>query len=183
MNKLKLTKDQKKILINTVRSSIEEKLFGKSIIDCSGLEDPAFSKHYGLFVTITADGNLRGCIGYIEGIKPIREAVKEMAIEAAFHDPRFFPLTKEEYKRIKIEISILYPAEEIKDINEIQVGRDGIILERGYHRGLLLPQVAIEYGWNREEFINQTCRKAGLEKNCWKNGAKVFKFEAEIFKE
>ncbi len=183
MEKIRLNMEQKAALLKTVHAVIGEKLYGRNSTPYPSLEDIIFSKQFGLFVTLTIDGNLRGCIGYVEGFKPIREAVKEMAIEAAFHDPRFHPLQKDEYKFVSVEISILYPIEKVKDFSEIQVGRDGLIMERGFHRGLLLPQVATEYGWNREEFMNHTCQKAGLENACWKNGADVYKFEAEVFNE
>lgn len=126
---------------------------------------------------------LKGCIGNIAGVKPLRDSVKEMAIEAAFRDPRFTPLAKNELGNITFEISILYPLEEVSDYNEIEPGRHGLVMERGYQKGLLLPQVASEYGWNREEFMNQTCRKAGMENFCWENDAKVYKFEAVVFNE
>jgi AmmeMemoRadiSam system protein A len=183
MEKLKLSLEEKTTLFKTVRLTIEEKLFGKISVPMPSLAAPVFSQNYGLFVTLTMDKNLRGCIGYVEGIKPLREAVKEMAIQAAFHDPRFNPLQKEELDKIHIEISILYPLEEVKDFSRIKVGRDGLVMERGFNRGLLLPQVAAEYEWDNIEFMNQTCRKAGMEKECWNNGARVLKFEAEVFGE
>lgn len=181
--KLKLTKEQKKKLIETARLTIKKSLYEKIDENFPDLSDDIFGESYGMFVTLTIRGRLRGCIGYLEGIKPLREAVKDLAIQSAFKDPRFYPLTKEEFKHIKIEISILYPLEEVKDINEIEVGKHGIVMERGFNKGLLLPQVATEYGWTREEFLNQTCRKAGMETYCWENGAKIFKFEAEVFGE
>ena len=181
MDKIKLTAGQKKDLIKTVKLTIEEKLFGKSSMEKPPLADPVFSLKYGLFVTLKIEGCLRGCIGYIEGIKPLKDAVPELANAAAFRDPRFSPLTKEEFSNIEIEMSILYPLENVTDINDIKVGRDGLVIEKGYSRGLLLPQVPLEYGWGCEEFLGQTCVKAGLEKHAWKNGADIYKFEAEVF--
>ncbi len=183
MQKIRLTEGQKKDLLKSARYTIQQDLFSASDEPVPPLDDPIFSAKFGLFVTLTLGGNLRGCIGYVEGIKPLRDAVRDMARQAAFHDPRFYPLTKEEYAGLSVEISILYPVEAVTNLEDIQVGRDGLILERGYHKGLLLPQVAKEYGWSREEFLNQTCRKAGLESFCWENGAKVSKFEAEVFNE
>ncbi len=183
MKKLKLTKEQKQKLLTTVRLTIKKFLYGEVEEKFPDLSDEIFSENYGMFVTLTIRGRLRGCIGYVEGIKPLREAAKDLAIQSAFKDPRFYPLTKEEYSHIKIEISILYPLDEVKDISEIEVGKHGLLMERGYNKGLLLPQVATEYGWSKEEFLNQTCRKAGMEAYCWENGAKVFKFEAEVFGE
>ncbi|MFN3659714.1 MAG: AmmeMemoRadiSam system protein A [Brevinematales bacterium] len=181
--RVELTKEQKKALLQTARFAIEERLFGKISGIYPDLSHRLFSEKCGLFVTLTKEGNLRGCIGYVEGVKPIRDAVREMACEAAFHDPRFHPLQREEFPFIEIEISILTPLEEVRDVRQIKVGRHGLVMQRGYHRGLLLPQVAIEYGWGREEFLNQTCRKAGMEPYCWENGAKVFSFEALVFGE
>jgi AmmeMemoRadiSam system protein A len=183
MEKLKLTEEQKKTLLKTVRATIERELKQPTPSPMPSMEDEVFSGKFGLFVTLTIQGNLRGCIGYVEGVKPIREAVEDMAIQAAFHDPRFYPLAQKEYSGLDIEISILYPVEEVADLESIQVGRDGLIMEKGYRRGLLLPQVAAEYGWDRTRFLNETCRKAGLEPFAWENGAKVYKFEAEIFNE
>ncbi len=183
MTKLKLTLGQKRELLLVAREAIEDRLGMEEKIPAPSLGDEVFSQNYGLFVTITMHGELRGCIGYVEGVKPIREAVKDMAIQAAFHDPRFYPLRKSEYGGIDIEISILYPIEEVTDIESIEVGRDGLVMERGFNRGLLLPQVASERHWTRERFLNETCRKAGMESYCWENGAKIYKFEAEVFNE
>lgn len=183
MKKISLTEEQKSKLLKTARLTIKKALFQKVDESFPALDDEVFSEKYGMFVTLTINGELRGCIGYVEGIKPLRESVKDLALESAFRDPRFYPLSREEFDLIKIEISILYPLEEVKDINEIQVGKHGLLMERGYNRGLLLPQVATEYGWNLEEFLNQTCRKAGMESYCWKRGAKIYKFEAEVFGE
>lgn len=183
MSKLKLELRHKRALIQTVRSTIEAKLFDSAKTPMPDLEDEIFSQNFGLFVTLTIKGNLRGCIGYVEGIKPIRLAVQDMAVQAAFHDPRFYPLKESEYSGLEVEISILYPLEKVTDIEQIQVGRDGLVMERGFHKGLLLPQVATDHGWDRNRFLNETCRKAGLEGFCWENGATIYKFEAEVFGE
>lgn len=183
MEKLRLTDIQKADLLKTARFTIQNDLFQKTDGVIPDLKDPVFGQKFGMFVTLTIEGELRGCIGYIEGIKTLRDAVRDMARQAAFHDPRFYPLKKEEYSGIDLEISVLYPVEPVKNFTDIEVGRDGLIMERGHNRGLLLPQVATEYGWSREEFMNQTCRKAGMESYCWENGAKVLKFEAEVFSE
>jgi len=138
----------------------------------------------GCFVTLTQHGELRGCIGLIKGIKPLYLAVQDMAIAAALRDPRFPPVSPSELDEIEIEISVLTPLKEVEDVEEIKVGRDGIYIERGYHSGLLLPQVATEYGWTREEFLDHTCMKAGLFPGCWKEeGTKIYRFSALIFSE
>ena len=108
---------------------------------------------------------------------------KRMARAAALEDPRFSRVTPSELPDIDFEISVLTPVREVKDINEIQVGRDGIIITRGYSKGLLLPQVATDYGWDRETFLAQTCRKAGLPMDAWKQeGTVIEMFSAEVFK-
>jgi len=183
MKKISLSKEQKKALLKAARITIKQMLTGKKDPAMPALDADIFGEKYGLFVTITNRKQLRGCIGYIEGIKSLREAVKDLAIQAAFNDPRFEPVTKSELGDLEIEISVLYPLEEVKNINEIQVGKHGLVMERGFQKGLLLPQVAKEYNWSREEFMNQTCRKSGMENYCWENGAKIYKFEAEVFNE
>jgi len=136
----------------------------------------------GAFVTLNKHGSLRGCIGYIEGYKPLYEAVAEMAEAAAFRDPRFMPLTQDEWKDIEIEISVLTPLERITDINQIKAGKHGIYIKKGFYSGLLLPQVATEYGWDRKTFLEQTCRKAGLPSDAWKEeDTVIYIFSADIF--
>ncbi|RTZ91734.1 MAG: AMMECR1 domain-containing protein, partial [Deltaproteobacteria bacterium] len=139
-------------------------------------------EYRGAFVTLTKNGNLRGCIGLIQPVKPLAESVQEMAIAAAFQDPRFPPLTKGEWPEIDIEISALTPFRKIEDLSEIQVGTHGIYIQKGPYSGLLLPQVATEYGWDREEFLQQTCIKAGLHPMAYKDpDAKIYIFSADIF--
>ncbi len=183
MKKLKLTTNQKKSLLKTARLTIQHKLDKNLKEAVSVLGDSVFSEVYGLFVTLSIEGHLRGCIGYIEGVEPIRDAISRIALEAAFHDPRFSPLNFSELPEIELEVSILYPLETVTALEEIQVGRDGLVMSRGMYKGLLLPQVATEWNWEREEFLNQTCRKAGMEVHCWENGAIIQKFEADVFSE
>ncbi len=148
---------------------------------------PVFSELRGVFVTLyTKDTHqLRGCIGLIEPIKPLAEGIIEMAQSAAFHDPRFTPLTKEELANIKIEISVLTPPQLIKDINQIQLGRHGVIVRRDNRSGVYLPQVATETGWDLTTFLSNLCAtKAGLEPNCWQNpDTQIYTFEAQVFEE
>jgi hypothetical protein len=141
-------------------------------------------KKMGAFVTIKKHGQLRGCIGYIEAIKPLYTTVTEMAKAAAFDDPRFPPLRKQEMKDLTIEVSVLTPLREIQDTTNITVGRHGIYIVKGFHAGLLLPQVAIEHNWDRITFLEETCRKAGLPVSAWKDkGTKIYVFSAEIITE
>ena len=135
------------------------------------------------FVTLTQAGDLRGCIGYTEAIYPLYRTVIRCAIAAAASDPRFAPLKPQELEEVEIEISVLSPLRQIQDVAEIQVGRDGLLIEKGGRRGLLLPQVATTHHWDRRTFLEQTCYKAGLPADAWREGAKIFAFSAEIFHE
>ncbi len=145
---------------------------------------PALLEKRGVFVTLKKHGELRGCIGYITGLKPLVQAVLDNSYNAAFQDPRFGPVTADELSAISIEISVLTEPVPVKSVEEIQVGRDGLIMERGPYRGLLLPQVPVEQGWDRKTFLDQTCFKAGLPAGAWKDGeTKIFRFQAIIFGE
>jgi AmmeMemoRadiSam system protein A len=136
----------------------------------------------GAFVTLHLKGGLRGCIGLIEAIKPLAETIQEMAYAAAFGDPRFAPLTAQEFKNIDLEISVLSPLKKIKNIDEIKVGEHGLYIRLGSCRGLLLPQVATEYKWDRDTFLQQTCCKACLPSTAWKDPkAEIYIFSADIF--
>jgi AmmeMemoRadiSam system protein A len=146
---------------------------------------PVFEETRGAFVTLLAnDGDLRGCIGMIIGSKPADETISEMAVAAGTQDPRFDPVTLDELKSLRFEISILTQPNVIKDIGGIEVGRHGLIIGRGWSKGLLLPQVAAEWGFDRQTFLEHTCLKAGLEKDAWKDKAtRIETFEAEVFGE
>jgi AmmeMemoRadiSam system protein A len=137
----------------------------------------------GAFVTLRIKGELRGCIGYPEPQLLLVDVVERCAVSAAISDPRFPPLSLAEWSEVDLEISVLGPIEPVDDIREVVVGRDGLIVEFGRRRGLLLPQVAVEWRWDASEFAAQTCIKAGLPRNAWQKGARLFKFEAEVFGE
>ncbi|MGZ5469849.1 MAG: AmmeMemoRadiSam system protein A, partial [Candidatus Aminicenantales bacterium] len=137
----------------------------------------------GAFVTLTIDGELRGCIGYPLPVKPLDETIIEMAVAAATQDTRFDPLAADELKKLKIEISVLGLPEPVSDPGKVQVGSHGIIVSKGYYRGLLLPQVPVEHGWDRETFLSHGCLKAGLPPEEWKKGAKLEVFTAQVFSE
>jgi AmmeMemoRadiSam system protein A len=137
----------------------------------------------GAFVSVHSLGELRGCLGRLEDDRPIAENVAHLAAVVADSDPRFTPLTVSELPGVDIEISALTPETEIADVNGIEVGRHGLIIEQGHRRGLLLPQVATEYGWDREAFLDHTCLKAGLPAGAWRTGARIFVFEAQVFGE
>jgi AmmeMemoRadiSam system protein A len=177
------TREEKHELLAIARKAIEEALHGRSSMVQAPLSG-ALSRPGGAFVTIRIDGNLRGCIGYIQAPLPLAEVVAEVAEKAALEDPRFPPLTLKEFYQIQIEISVLSQLERISDVDEITVGKHGLLLELRHARGLLLPQVAEEYGWDRETFLDNTARKAGLPRNAWKDpGAVIYVFTAEIIQE
>lgn len=136
----------------------------------------------GAFVTLTIKGRLRGCIGHITATAPLAETVRDVAVAAALEDPRFSPLTLEEWAKTDLEVSVLTPLERVTDIETITPGMHGLYIRRGYQSGLLLPQVATEYGWDRETFLEQTCRKAGLRKSDWKEeDTEIYWFKAQVF--
>ena len=178
---LGLSEEEKKTLYQIARTVIWKKASGGNIPEFT-VESKRLKEPRGVFVTIHKQGALRGCIGYIRGTKPLYNAVEEMAAAAAFNDPRFPPVTEKELNDLDIEISVLTPLKEIDDVDEIEVGKHGIFVERGLHSGLLLPQVATEYGWDRETFLEQTCLKAGLPRNAGKDReTKIYVFSADIF--
>jgi hypothetical protein len=137
-----------------------------------------------LFVTLTKKGELRGCIGHVEAINPIYEAVLENTFSAAFRDPRFPPVQASEVPDISIEISINTPQRLISDVNKIEIGKHGLIIEKGWNRGLLLPQVPVQWGWDRDEFLKGICRKAGLPNGAWKDpDTKHYIYSSQVFHE
>jgi AmmeMemoRadiSam system protein A len=137
----------------------------------------------GVFVTIYCRGELRGCLGALEQVDHVAELVRRLACEVAHADYRFDPLRAGELDAVTLDVSVLTPPQLVADPGEIVVGRDGLIVESGRHRGLLLPQVATDHGWTRETFLDHTCVKAGLARDAWRNGATIFRFEAEVFGE
>lgn len=174
-------------LINLARTAIEDR-FLKRQTDLKDYDE--FSKKQGVFVTLTKNKELRGCIGFPQSIYSLNKSIVEAARAAAFEDPRFRPLSREEFTEIKIELSVLTIPQRIKVrkpedyLKEIKIGRDGLIIKAGPYSGLLLPQVAVEYRWDVETFLRQLCMKAGLSMDAWQNvNYELHKFSAEIFKE
>lgn len=139
-------------------------------------------ERWGVFVTLKEDGQLRGCIGIVEPVKPLWESTIDAAISAALHDRRFTPVRPDELERIEVEVTVLGRLEEIISLREIEIGRHGLVIVDGKHSGLLLPQVATEFKWDRVQFVEAACEKAGLDKNAWKEGAFVFRFDAQVVK-
>ena len=179
-----LTPEQRKTLLTIARESIRSVFEGRRPELDESRYDADLHRLAGAFVTLTEHGDLRGCIGSIMPTAPLYEAVSSSAVNAAFRDPRFDPLDRAELDSIDLEISVMGPITPVKDIGEIEVGRDGLIISRGHSAGLLLPQVATDYGWDRETFLSQTCWKAGLPLDAWKQpGTKIERFSAEVFGE
>jgi hypothetical protein len=137
----------------------------------------------GCFVTIKQHGHLRGCIGNFVSDKPLYRLVQEMAVSAATRDPRFYPMKQQDLSGFDLEISVLSPLKLISSVDEIQVGTHGIYLMKNGSRGVLLPQVATEYGWDRDTFLRHTCLKAGLPENVWKKDCEIYIFSALVFGE
>ena len=139
--------------------------------------------HSGAFVTLESQHELRGCIGYPGAGGSLADVVADAAIAAGTEDPRFPSVSVSELPDLHFEISVLTPIERVMNLEDIEVGRDGLIASDGYRRGLLLPQVATEYGWTRDEFLSHTCMKAGLRPDAWRSGATISRFQAEVFGE
>lgn len=183
---MNLSADEKKILLEIARQTIEASVHHKPIADFEEMYGitPSLLLKAGAFVTIEIDHRLRGCVGYIQSDEPLFDTVSKAAISAAMHDTRFSPLTEAELKDIDIEISVLSPMKKVDDVTAIIPGEHGLLIESGYHHGLLLPQVAAEYRWDRETFLEQTCIKAGLPKNAWKRPeTTIYSFTALVFNE
>ncbi len=178
------TDDQRQMLLGIARNAIAR---GLGIVPAPlplPDADEGLSRHLGVFVTLRIGRDLRGCIGYVEAEEPLVESVDQVAARAAFHDPRFPPLSLSEFRRVLLEISVLSPLCLVKDVAEIEPGVHGLVIELRRARGLLLPQVATEQGWDRIQFLNHTAIKAGLPPSAWQHPeARVYLFSAEVFAE
>ena len=177
-----LTGHEKQALLEWARHSVHNALSPESTKQAVP-ELPIFQDRRGAFVTLKRGGRLRGCIGTFRPSGPLYETISDMALAAALHDPRFPAVTLEELDRLEFEISVLSPLKKVDDVSKIEVGRHGLFVSHGMNSGVLLPQVAVEYGWDRERFLEETCAKAGLHAAAWKDGAEIETFEAEVFSE
>jgi len=189
-----LTPKEGELLVKLARKAVEEQLRKDKTIEAPKDIPKKLMEPCGVFVTLNSlrhgKRELRGCIGFPYATTPLARAVIKSAINSATQDPRFPPVSFEELDQIVFEVSVLTPPQPInverpQDYpSEIRVGQDGLIVEKGYYKGLLLPQVPIEWGWDEEEFLCQCCVKAGLSPDCWlTRGTKIFKFQAIIFEE
>ncbi len=189
-----LNLEEGKFIVQLARNAVEEYLKSRKRISIPNSASEKLLQPCGVFVTINTirhgEKELRGCIGYPYPTTPLAQAVIESAISSATQDPRFYPLSLSELDTVVFEVSVLTPPQiiEAKKPNEypskIKVGEDGLIVERGMFKGLLLPQVPVEWKWNEEDFLCQCCIKAGLPPDCWLlEDTKIYKFQAIIFEE
>lgn len=184
-----LTHEEGQLLIKLARENISTYLKGGEFSQPNHLPEK-FYEHLGVFVTLSINSNLRGCIGYPEPYMPLIEGLLDVSIAAALEDPRFNPLSLKELDNVQIEVSVLTKPTIITIDNYedyfslIKVGRDGLIIENAYHRGLLLPQVPVEQKWDVKTYLENLCYKAGLHQNSWKDEeTKIYSFQAQIFNE
>ncbi|MBI4164121.1 MAG: AmmeMemoRadiSam system protein A [Acidobacteria bacterium] len=176
-----LSEPEQQCLLRLARQAIEAAVLAAESAPFTCPEGP-LTQQAGAFVTLHKSGRLRGCMGNIESPRPLHQTVCDCARSAALRDPRFDPVSAAEIPHLHIEISVLSPLEEARP-DKVEVGRHGLFVSRGYQRGLLLPQVATKYRWDREKFLDETCLKAGLPADAWRRGARIQVFTAQIFAE
>ena len=178
---MELTRDDQQRLLRLAREALEARV--RKDPPPSNESGGALDWPCGAFVSIHFRGALRGCLGQVDVNAPLAETVAHLAAVVSDSDPRFSPVSVDELADMKLEISVLTPEREVASSEEVEVGRHGLIVEQGYRRGLLLPQVATEHGWDREAFLSHTCRKASLPPDAWRHGARILIFEAHVFRE
>lgn len=180
---MEISKEARSILLKAARDSIQSVFDNKEIPEPKLDKHPVLNQCKGAFVTLTKHGELRGCIGYIDPQLPLYKVVSQVARQAAFSDPRFPSLNKNELDSVLIEISVLLTFTKINSYDEIEIGKHGLLLEEGA-KGLLLPQVALDHKFDKEQFLSAVCRKAGLYSEYWKERVlNMSVFTAEIFSE
>jgi AmmeMemoRadiSam system protein A len=177
-----LSESERKSILELGRQAVVEAVSHKRQLE-EIPNEPVFAPHYGVFVTLHVAGKLRGCIGVIEAKENLGASLAKCAFGAAREDPRFTPVQPEELLQVHIEISLLSPLQPILP-EQIEIGKHGLLIEQGFHRGLLLPQVAVEHRLGREEFLRETCHKAGLPVDAWEApGTRIYGFTCEILLE
>ena len=177
-----LTENEQKELLKIARGTIVAYVSNGNV-PAIATSLPGLSLHSGCFVTIKKQGELRGCIGNFVSDQPLYLLVQEMAVSAATRDPRFYPMKKDDLADFTIDISVLSPLARADSVEEIQVGVHGIYIVKGSYCGVLLPQVATEYGWDRDQFLQHTCVKAGLPQDAWQGECDIYIFSAQVFGE
>ncbi|MGA2329552.1 MAG: AmmeMemoRadiSam system protein B [Bryobacteraceae bacterium] len=177
-----LTQAERDELLKLARTSVETAVRQHRAYDFKGSNSEALMQERGAFVTLKKNGELRGCIGYVAPVKPLSLTVRDVATYAALRDSRFSPVEPSELSQLQYEVSVLSPLRRVLDIKQIEVGKDGLVMRRGENEGLLLPQVPVEQHWNRATFLAETCRKAGLPADAWKDEqTDIFMFTALVF--
>jgi AmmeMemoRadiSam system protein A len=181
-----LTETQKARLLEVARTSVTARVLQQVPVPALECERPdpidSMPEAYGVFVTIKRHGTLRGCLGTLENRRGLIEEVVRCAGDSASEDPRFVPVSADELTDLRVELSVLGPLERIEPFPQaFTIGVHGLVVEQGHKRGLLLPQVATEWGWTAEQFLRHTCLKAGLPPDAWRHGADVYRFAAEVF--
>ena len=176
-------RDKNELLV-LARKSVEQAVEQRKQYEPGATASEALNQDRGAFVTLREAGKLRGCIGYTSAMKPLYLTVRDTATSAALRDPRFPPVSASELPQLEYEISVLSPLRRVMDVQQIEVGRDGLVMKNGDNEGLLLPQVPVEQNWNRQTFLEETCHKAGMSSTCWKDAdTDIFKFTAVVFDE
>jgi hypothetical protein len=179
-----LSDPEKSELLALARKSVEYMVQEKNPYEPAASASEALNQERGAFVTLKESGALRGCIGYTSAVKPLYMTVRDTATLAALRDPRFQPVAASELPQLEYEISVLSPLRRVTDVEQIKVGQHGLLMKNGDHEGLLLPQVPVEEKWDRQTFLEQTCRKAGMASGCWKDEeTDIFAFTAVVFGE
>jgi AmmeMemoRadiSam system protein A len=177
-----LSEADRRSLLELARRAIAEAVSLQKPVEAV-LQSGVFAEKRGVFITIHARGRLRGCIGVVEAFEPLGESIARCAASAALHDPRFSPVSAEELRELQIEVSLLSALDPIHPEN-IEIGKHGLLISQGSKRGLLLPQVAVEHRLGREQFLEETCRKAGLNANAWQEPeTQILGFTCEVFSE
>jgi uncharacterized protein len=179
-----LTERQRAQLLDLARAAVLARVTGVALAWHGGEQEPeSFPRASGVFVTLKREGVLRGCLGTLECATDLAAEVARCAVNSAMQDPRFQPVSLSELAGLSIDISVLGPLEPLDPctLADIVIGSHGLVVEQGSCRGVLLPQVASEHGWSAEQFVRQTCAKAGLPPDAWEHGAAVYRFHAEVF--
>lgn len=177
-----LTKKEQRELLKIARQTIVDYVTNGKV-PAVAPTSPGLNLHSGCFVTIKQGGELRGCIGNFVSEQPLYQLVQEMAVSAATRDPRFYPMKVDDLADFTLDISVLSPLQKAASVEEIKVGTHGIYIVKGSYRGVLLPQVATEYGWKRDQFLEHTCIKAGLPQDAWRRECDIYIFSAQVFGE
>ena len=176
-----LSEGGRNFLLRLARQALEDCVLHHPASREGGSEEELCAQ-CGAFVTLRKAGRLRGCIGHVDTSAPLHQTVQDCAVAAALRDPRFEPVTADELPELRIEISVLSGLADVRP-EEVEVGRDGVLISRGSQSGLLLPQLASHWNWDREKFLEETCLKAGLPADAWCRGARIQAFTAQVFGE